>query len=406
VSATELTFFFSLIASLVALMAVARHSLRGLMLRQPTDAVLLPATKAQTHLRPAEIAYLSSHGDISHVLLVMGADLVQRVIKSGLSGQPPQLESYEVNMWDVAKNSVGAWAQDKVDQHLPTQLQKDPVEYVRRISKLYNFFAHTVRAFVVQLLADPSHIRKYFRLTAIASIVADFSTAGYKAAFEAQFRANLASKGLLVAREVRVRYSNYTVLIGIAGAILLSVLTVLTVHPWPLALVMIVLGFTGGGLLRGVLLVVHLIPLYTEIAEVIHHLERKSWRLKMLRLVISAISLVSVAFIALAFLIINGLFAAMLMLIFHDYQYVLLLVFSSLILAYMVCFQLVLDSWKLAGTEMPSRIGEAGLSNVRHQLKNQRPLEVFKEVLLTKDYEPAFSEILAVYGIETLLLLA
>jgi hypothetical protein len=211
---------------------------------------------------------------------------------------------------------------------------------------------------------------------------------------------------LLVAKEVRVRYSNYTVLIAIGGAIFLSVLTVLLVHPWPLALVMIVLGFTGGGLLRGVLLIVHLIPLYTEIAEVIHHLERKSWRLQMLRLAINAISLVSIAFIALAFLVINGLFAAVLILIFHSYDYVLLLVFSSLILAYMVCFQLVLDAWKLAGTEMPSRIADAYLRDVRHKLKNQRPLDVFKEVLLTTDYEPAFSEILAIYGIETLLLLA
>jgi hypothetical protein len=72
----------------------------------------------------------------------------------------------------------------------------------------------------------------------------------------------------------------------------------------------------------------------------------------------------------------------------------------------MVCFQLVLDAWKLAGTEMPSRIADAYLRDVRHKLKNQRPLAVFKEVLLTTDYEPAFSEILAIYGIETLLLLA
>ena len=405
-SAYELTLFFSLTASLIACMAVAKKYLHDSMLRLPTDKSLsLPATQAQIQLRPAEIAYLSSHGDISHVLLVMGADLVQRFVKSKISGQSPQLESYEVNMWDVTKITVGDWAHAKVEKHLPGELQKDPVEYMRRITRLYEFFAHTVRAFVEQLLADPSHIRKYFRLSAIASIVADFSTAGYKAAFEAQFRAHLMAHGLLVNRELRQRYSNYTLLIAISAAFLLAVLTVFLVHPWPLAAAMIALGFAGGALLRGALLVVNLIPLYTEIAEVIRHLERKSWRLNVLRLALNAITFVSLSVIVFAFLTIIAVFAVIL-LIFHIYNYVFLLVFSTLILAYMVCFQLALSAWKLATSEMPSRIGEMALKRIRQKLKNDRPLIAFKEVLLTNDYQPTFSELLAIYGIEMLLVLA
>lgn len=361
----------------------------------------------QGKLRPAEIAYLSSNGDISHALLVLGADLTQRALKTTLSenSNVPALAPYELRMWDLAKDTIKDWAITKADKHLPMDIKKDPIEYARRVSKIYNFVVHTARHMVVKVLQDPRQIRRYFKMSAIATLIADFSTAGYKAAFEEEFKGNLLSRGLLVSSSRRRSYAKYYTVLAIAGALLTATITFIFIQPWTFALGLVSMCLTSAVLLRFALLLLHSIPLYAEIAEVIGHLKRQSWRLQMLRILIRIITALTYSVVLIGFLVLTGIALAILTFGFHHSHVIFLSIYVLLTIAFILPVQVFIDGWRLNIEERPSAEGARQLSLIRHELAATSPLDSFKEVLLTTDYVPTFSELLAIYGIETLLIL-
>lgn len=361
----------------------------------------------ETRLRPAEIAYLSSNGDISHTLMVLGADLVQRALKSRLSpgAAVPELAPYEMRMWDLAKETVTDWAHSRVDKHLPMDIKKDPVEYVRRVSKIYNFVVHTARHFVLKVLQDPRQIRRYFKVSAIATLIADFSTAGYKAAFEQEFRTNLLSRGLLVPYPKRKSYARHYSVAGVVSLIFTIAIVFIFMQPWSFALGLVAMCLTSAIILRTALLLLHSIPYYAEIAEVIGHLKRQSFRLQLLRVLIRAITGLTYGVVLIGFLVLSGLALAILTFGFHHSNIVFLLIYVLLTIAFIAPIQLFLDGWRLGIEERPSTEGERLLALARHELASASPLDSFKEVLQTTEYVPKFSELLAIYGIETLLIL-
>ena len=361
----------------------------------------------ESRLRPAEIAYLSSNGDISHALLVLGADLVQRALKAKLSehGKIPELAPYEVRMWDLAKDTIKDWALTRADKHLPMDIKKDPIEYARRVSKIYNFVVHTARHFVVKVLQDPRQIRRYFKMSAIATLIADFSTAGYKAAFEEEFRNNLRARGLIVPLMRRKSYAKYYSIIAVSSVLVIAASVLIFIQPWSFAIGLIGMCLISAIILRFALLLLHSIPLYAEIAEVIGHLKRQSWRLQALRILIRLISALAYAIVLVGFLALSGIALAILTFGFHHSHLIFLTVYVLLTIAFLAPVQLFIDGWRLQIEERPTTEGERQLSLVRHELASTSPLDSFKEVLQTTDYVPTFSELLALYGVETLLIL-
>ncbi|HEY9677367.1 MAG TPA: hypothetical protein V6C76_05135 [Drouetiella sp.] len=357
-------------------------------------------------LRPAEIAYLSSNGDISHTLLVLGADLIQRALKSRFpDGNVPPLAPYEVRMWGLAKETVADWAQGRLEKHLPGDIKKDPIEYVRRVSKIYNFIVHTARHFVTKLIQDPRQIRRYFKLSAVATLIADFSTAGYKAAFEAELRNNLRARGLIVPQSRKQSYARHYTITAVAAIILIAALIFALVQPWPLAAGLIGMCFLSAAILRVILLVLNSIPYISEIAEVIGHIQRQSWRLQALRLAIRVVTALTYTLLFIGFLAMSGIAFAILTFGFHHSHILFLGLYVFLTMSFIVPIQIYVDGWQLKIEEMPTTTGEKLLSNVRQELKDASPLDSFREVLSTTEYVPTFSELLALYGIETLLIL-
>lgn len=364
-------------------------------------------TVSETRLRPAEIAYLSSNGDISHALLVLGADLVQRALKAKLSedSKVPDLAPYEVRMWDLAKETIKDWAFTKADKHLPMDIKKDPIEYARRVSKIYKFVVHTARHFVVKVLQDPRQIRRYFKMSAIATLIADFSTAGYKAAFEEEFKNNLRARGLIVPLVRKRSYANYYLIAAISTALVTASTVLIFIQPWSFALGLIGMCLISAIMLRFALLLLHSIPLYAEIAEVIDHLKRQSWRLQLLRVLIRLISVLTYGIVFIGFLALSGIALAILTFGFHHSHLIFLTIYILLTIAFIAPVQIFIDGWRLQIEERPTAEGERQLALVRHELATASPLDSFKEVLQTTEYVPTFSELLALYGIETLLIL-
>ncbi len=393
--------FVSAVATLLARTSLNRNLARS---QKASTALIV----SETRLRPAEIAYLSSNGDISHALLVLGADLVQRALKAKLSedGKVPELAPYEMRMWDLAKETIKDWALTRADKHLPMDIKKDPIEYAKRVSKIYNFVVHTARHFVVKVLQDPRQIRRYFKMSAIATLIADFSTAGYKAAFEEEFRADMRARGLIVPLSRRQSYAKYYWITAISSVLITAATVLLFIEPWSFALGLIGMCLISAIILRFALLLLHSIPLYSEIAEVIEHLKRQSWRLRALRILIRLISVFAYGIVLVGFLALSGIALAILTFGFHHSHLIFLTIYVLLTLAFIAPVQVFIDGWRIQIEERPTTEGERQLSLVRHELATTSPLDSFKDVLQTTEYVPTFSELLALYGIETLLILA
>lgn len=259
---------------------------------------------------------------------------------------------------------------------------------------------------MIKLLQDPRQIRRYFKMSAIMTLIADFSSAGYKAAFEEEFRNDLAARGLLVPVMRRESFARYYLLAAVAGVIAVSVCVAIFIHPWYFAAAMIVMCMLSATALRFALLLLHSIPLYSEIGEVIAHLKRQSWRLELLRIVIRFLTVMSYLVVFVGFLVLTGVALAIITIGFHNSHLTFLAVYCVLTVGFMVPVQLALDAWRLRLEERASAEGEKRLALIRHQLAVLSPLDSFKEVLQTTEYVPTFSELLALYGIETLLILA
>ncbi len=308
-------------------------------------------------------------------------------------------------MWDLAKDTIKDWALTRADKHLPMDIKKDPIEYARRVSKIYNFVVHTARHFVVKVLQDPRQIRRYFKMSAIATLIADFSTAGYKAAFEQEFRADLQARGLIVPSTLKSNYAKYYTIAALSGVLVIAAVVLIFIQPMSFAIGLIAMCSVSAVVLRFALLLLHSIPLYSEIAEVIEHLKRQSWRLQMLRMLIRLISTLTYAIVFIGFLGLSGIALAILTFGFHHSHLIFLTIYVLLTIAFIAPVQIFIDGWRIQIEERPTAEGQRQLSLVRHELASTSPLDSFKEVLQTTEYVPTFSELLALYGIETLLIL-
>jgi hypothetical protein len=148
------------------------------------------------------------------------------------------------------------------------------------------------------------------------------------------------------------------------------------------------------------------LPYYNEIKEILKYLKRPGWRLPVLKLIVNLIGFVALG--TTAGLTLLGLLAGTVFLSWYfqlTVPNVLLL-----LLPMMAVLILLVDAFfachHLRWNAQVSPYARAIIKQYRHKLSHQSPLIVFRELLLSDRYDPLFSELLAVYGIEMLILLA
>lgn len=363
---------------------------------------------ADNKLRPAEIAYLERNGDLSHAMLVLTSDLIQRALKSSAAQSLPPTTQYEQKMWSLTKTSITDWMQDKTTQYLPgsvDDLKKNPLAYARKVSTVYRFFTTTVRNFVVKVLQDPRHIRKYFSLTGIMRLIADFTSAGYQLALERELQADLLKRGLLVPEKKREAYASTMWLLSAAAALAIAALlwkfvgTPLTVGA------IFAMALINAIFIRGIFFALDFLPLYSELAAVVSHLERQSWRLSVLKLALRSISILCYLVVALVFLLMTLIAGLVFHFGLHAHVLNSVVIYICTTLGLLFAVQTAVIAWKLRIEQRSSRAAEIQLHRIKQKLAKTSPLESFTDVLQSTEYDPTFSEILAIYGIETLLIL-
>ena len=364
-------------------------------------------------LRPVELGYMLRGGDTNHALLVMGVDLLQRAAKLQLGAAIPEPSEYEKKMWALAKDAAKDWAMKKVETHLPGDLKKNPAVFVKKIYDIYTFCTKSLKLVVKDIIDDPRQLKRYFSAGGVMRLLADFISAGYQNAFNKELRNYLIANNYLVTEAARIEASRKLALASFAifaAVFLFSLAMVGTANGIPLMLLAAAI-VTGSAVvsaffITAIFAVRELLPYLTEFEHLAKVLNRDSWRLRVLQTARKAM------FVALSLLALGAsslLFTCgFLCLKVFAFQNPQSLIFVSVILAFpcLKAFLLLLRGWKLTRTEVATKYGEEELEKARLRLAQMRPVAALRQVLKEEDYDPVFSELMALYGIEALILLA
>jgi hypothetical protein len=281
-----------------------------------------------------------------------------------------------------------------------------PVQFVKRVGFLYGMVANTVRAFGGQVVQDPRRLRKYFSLGGIFRLLADIYSAGYQQIAEQEIVADLKRRGLLL--EATVQHRQAALLAG--GAVL--ILCGLVAFGFVLqANLYVVLGAMAAGgviafLLRFLYGLRELVPLYGEANEVVGQIKRPGWRLRVVRNVVFILSGLFLYIVIAAGVILFAILSIILILLLHTPVQIAVMLALAVIVAWLPIVQMGFDIHKLQFGVQPSPAANAVLHEYREKLSELSPLQTFSGMLSNPQYDPLFSEILALYGVETLWILA
>lgn len=361
-------------------------------------------------LRPAEFAYLVRRGEIGHSLSVLAVDIVQRWAKSLKSDETAvpisSLAKYESNMLGMIVRQVKDWTQEKKEMILLEGLKRDPVGYARRMSKLYKFFTQTFRSFIVQISKDPRHLRRYFSVAGLLRLVSDFSSAGYRDAFEQELKEDLLNRGLIVTEERRDVFAQIAIYNGALAIVASSVVFFLLMGLHPTTIVLFLACAIGTCISRFIYMLREFVPYYSEFIEVLPLIERRSWRVSVLRIVARFLHLLLLGFCTCIFL--APLLIAVLCLRLANItvmpEQLIYVICTAIVL--MPALDFMITGVRLFNQQVPSSLGLSLIKDTRQKVGQLRPLDSFKEMLQNPDYDPTFTEVMAIYGLETLFFLA
>ncbi len=379
-----------------------------------TGTSLIPApAQKKVSLRPVEIGYMLRGGDTNHALLVMGVDLLQRAAKLQLGAVIPEPAEYEKKMWTLAKDTAKEWALKKVDPYMPPDPKQNPVGFVKKIYAIYVFCTKSLKLVVKDIIADPRQLKRYFSVAGVMRLLADFISAGYQHAFDDSIRNYLIENRLLVSEQKRLQAATNVSLLGLSIFALIFLFSLIAAGSFATmpttaiaALIMTLAAMFSSFFITAIFAAREFLPYLTEFETLATTLCRESIRLKILKAA-TKVMMVVLSLIALgaSALIFTGGFLLLTLMGLKNAQE---LIFISVFFAFpcLKAFLLLMRGWKLRQTEVATAYGETALTEARKRLSALRPISALTQVLNEEDYNPVFSELMALYGVEALILLA
>lgn len=374
----------------------------ALVEQHPTTGEKLDSVR----LRPVELAYIVRDGDMPHATVVLVFDLLHRAVKSLQDeSQTVDLAPYERQLWGKVRDHAKRWIEERASPLIPEPRSGDIRLLVRQISGLYWLMMRSIKPFVSELLEDPRRIRRYFSVGGLLRLLADIGSAGYREALESELVRDMMVRGLLITSEARRQTVTYLVIGLVAGAIISLLLTIVLLHNAALAMSAWVLAALTAALLSLVFSLREFVPLYAELSDVVNHVQRGGWRIAVLRTLLRVfVAIAAVLLLVLASALVS-LQVLLLKLVFACPVTFALGLSVGLILCWLALVSLALEAYRMKMHNQPSPLARELVRSTRGKLAGVSPLESFKSLLKNPRYDPEFSRVLAVYGIETLVIL-
>jgi hypothetical protein len=372
------------------------------------DGALVGARSlSESQLRPAELAYLIREGDRSHATIVLAFDLLHRAVKSLQSDSAAvSLAPYEMRLFVKVKEFAKRWLEEKTTHLVPDPRSGDVRLLVRQVSGLYSFLVKSVRPFVSEIIEDPRRIRRYFTIAGIMRLLADVGSAGYREALETEMVSDMKARGVLASEPARKRSAAYLAVGFVGGAVLAFVIVLLLVSNSNLAIAAFLTSSLVALGLRLVWGLGEFLPLYSELRDVASHIRRKGWRLTVLRLGLKFVGGVLYSLVAVVGLALFAMQILCLHLIFPEPLPETISLSLMLCGIWLLLLELAFDAHKIRLRSQPSLSALALIADSRLRLSGVSPVDTFRQLLTSPEYSPECSELLAIYGIETLFLLA
>lgn len=371
---------------------------------EPIALLTQNSPETSPRLKPAEIAFLLRGGDINHTIIVLAVDLIQRSIKANTTTFSETLSDYEKSMWRIVTRSVKDWATQKVQQTVASGA-KNPIATVRRIVLLYNFIRNSLRGLIADTIADPRQLKKYFSPNGVIRIFIDFTSQGYKQTFQEELRKSLLRRGLLVPEVVREHVGRRFFAIGVLGLIATFITAFCFIPNGTAAFVTWFAALAAAFAARTLLAVRHLVPFFDELAVVVGQIRRKSFRLNIVKILLRSVNALSWTALLLSLGITLSLGFLFIRACLPGAGWTEFGALAAMTVANFAIADFIFNGMKLNIEECPTRTAEQQLEQMREELEHVSPLETFRAMLASPNYDPTFSKILALYGIETLLFL-
>ncbi len=395
-----------LLASALIFLALVSFSARDALLKQMRRLPGMGNGNAG-QLAPAELAYLLRDGDMAHTLIVMSVDLVQRAVKMPAETVPAQLRPYEKQVWLSVKDFLRQLAEQKAGHLVPISDIKNPLKWVMRANSIKRFMGESLRSFVVELVKDPRHIRKYFSIAGIARLSVQLYTSSVRGAVEREMREELLRAGLLVPELRRKQFAQILIWLIpflVAGPFFVNYAA--NAVPMGALAVYLLLGALNAMVLRLVASLPGFVPTYDEFARVSAELKRGGVRLTAIRAILKVGKFILYALIGLICLVLLAAELAISTFILYIPPTPALYVIIPATILSLVMVALALDWHSLSLREQASMEALRRVKEVQNVLSQVTPIQSFTKLFGDGSYDPTFSHLVACYGIETLWLLS
>ena len=149
-----------------------------------------------------------------------------------------------------------------------------------------------------------------------------------------------------------------------------------------------------------------LIPLYPEFGALLDHIERKDWRVSVIRVIFHCLRFLVWAAAVGVFMFMVVLSSVILFLLVPGFPLDFVILMATLAAALVVSFSLVTYGYTLRYEQVATSLGKQRLREARRRISKASPIRSFWEMLRSESYEAQFSEIVAIYGIAPLIILA
>lgn len=393
--------FLAVAVACIAIGVLLRAALLGTMRR---TASIGAAQGHPASLKPAELAYLSHEGDMDHTMLVLVVDLVQKLVKARPSSELPEFEPYEKaiadNVWQFVQNA----AEQKVGHLIPLRSLKDPIQWLVRIRAIKIFVGETLRTFLSEMIKDPLHIKRYFSWTGIVRFTLELSTSTARAAVREPLRTLLHQKGLIVSDRAKSRFAGWLAVLAVA------VLVSFSLAAWRLQpslnygsiVLASVLGLVNALIIKIVLSLPALLPSFEEFERIGSELPRLDLRMSLVRGALRWITVLTVSWAIFFFLAVTTIEWIVNKAITWVPAPDVIPLLAAATCTGILVVQLLFDARRIAVHDEPSQAAMRAIRSYHQQVAATRPLTGLKQMLSDSNYDAGFSNILAIYGLETL----
>jgi hypothetical protein len=402
-------FFFCVAMLLTAVFSYAARTALLLEMRKTDKAKIDP----HKSLLPAELAYLMRPGDSSHCLIVMVVDLVQKGLKRNFESVEHEVlvARYEKLIWDRVSAYIKDWSTQKAHELVPELKTKNPIIIVRGFWKLRAWFTKTLSATIGDLIKDPLSIRKYFSPAGITKVFVSIVTAGLREQVAGELRVSLLEKGLLVDAQRRSNFANLFVLGGFIHLIVASLIFThySEVRHWEAIAAFAFFAFFNGIFLRFMAFLPIFVPFYEEFSNVLDSVKRQGVRVAIMQGLLRLLRSVYFSAVCAIVAVIMVMQALVFGLVFHFHASNWWLnLFGIVCLSVNVI--LIADMFFLAhqvrNNDQATSYGQKQVQKHHKELKDLSLIQAFQKTLAEPGYNEQLSDIVAIYGIETLFLIA